>query len=100
MPKLANSTPRDVLVAALAALDASEAAPRSPRAPPIADDLVIGGPLIAQEIGCSYRQLAHMVATGKLGDAVTKLGPKMLVASRSKLRAKLGLAPANSSTAA
>jgi hypothetical protein len=58
----------------------------------IADDLIVGGPKIAAELGISYRRLVYFVATGHLGDAVTKLGPKVLVASRTKLRAKLGLA--------
>jgi hypothetical protein len=57
----------------------------------IASDLIIGGPRIADAMGIPYRQLSYLVATGRLGDAITKLGPKKLVASRSKLRAVLGL---------
>jgi hypothetical protein len=66
----------------------------------IAADLIVGGPAIAEELGMSYRRLGYLVASGYLGDAVTHLGPKLLIASRSKLRAKLGLAPAKTTTAA
>jgi hypothetical protein len=57
----------------------------------IADDLIKGGPAIALELGIPYRQLTYLVANGRLEGAVTKLGPKLLIASRAKLRAKLGL---------
>jgi hypothetical protein len=58
----------------------------------IKDDLIIGGPNIANELGIPYRQLTYLASTGQLGGAVKKLGPKKLIASRTKLRAALGLA--------
>jgi hypothetical protein len=57
----------------------------------IADDLIKGGPQIARELGIPYRQLTYLVANGRLEGAVTKLGPKLLIASRSGLRRVLGL---------
>jgi hypothetical protein len=64
----------------------------------IKDDLIIGGPNIANELGIPYRQLTYLASTGQLGDAIKKLGPKKLIASRTKLRTKLGLADETADT--
>jgi hypothetical protein len=65
----------------------------------IADDLIIGGPNIARELGVPDRKFYYLAASGQLGDAVQKLGPKTYTASRAKLRARLGLV-SQSATAA
>jgi hypothetical protein len=57
-----------------------------------ADDALWGGPAIAHFIGVEYRNLSYLFSTGKLEGAVVKLGPKLLIGSKAKLRAKLGLA--------
>ena len=65
----------------------------------IADDLIVGGPAIARELGMPDRQFYYLAANGRLGNSVQKLGPKIYVASRAKLRARLGLV-SQSATAA
>jgi hypothetical protein len=59
-----------------------------------ASDALWGGPAIAAFLGVEYRKLVYLIHTGKLDGAVVKLGPKLFVGSKTKLRAKLGLAPA------
>ena len=49
----------------------------------LADDLLIGAPAIAAELGCSERQVYYFVETKKL--PIGKFG-KNLIASRAKLR--------------
>jgi hypothetical protein len=66
----------------------------------LADDFIFGGPAIAKELGIPDRKLYYLAASGQLGDAVQKLGPKTLVASREKLRLRLGLVAPPSASAA
>jgi hypothetical protein len=49
----------------------------------LADDLLIGAPAIAAELGCSKRQVYYFVEMKKL--PIGKFG-KNLIASRAKLR--------------
>jgi hypothetical protein len=58
----------------------------------LADDTIwgVGGENgIAAEIGRTPQQAYYLISTGALGDAVTKLSHKTIVASRSKLRRRL-----------
>jgi len=49
----------------------------------LVDDLLIGAPAIAAELGCSQRQVYYFVETKRL--PIGKFGKK-LIASRAKLR--------------
>jgi hypothetical protein len=52
-------------------------------------DFLWGARAIGAYIGRTEQQVHYLHGRGQLGDAVTKLGHKTLVASRAKLRALL-----------
>jgi hypothetical protein len=56
---------------------------------PAEDDIAWGAEAIGAEIQRSASQVYYLHEVGRLKGAVTKLGPRTLIGSRSKLRALL-----------
>jgi hypothetical protein len=56
------------------------------KAPAVESDLVLGAAAIGRELGLSADQIYYHYERGRLDAVISKMGPRLLVASRARLR--------------